>query len=42
MLRKSEKMGVLIEKSNLDKENLSFLIKFYNESQRKNKKRYCK
>ena len=36
MLRKSEKMGVLIEKSNLDKENLSFLIKFYNESQRKN------
>ena len=36
MLRKSEKMGVIIEKSNVDKEALSFLIKFYNESQRKN------
>lgn len=36
MLRKSEKMGVIIEKSNVDKESLSFLTKFYNESQRTN------
>jgi hypothetical protein len=36
MLRKSEKTGIIIEKSNLDKENLAFLLKFYNESQKKN------
>ena len=36
MLRKSEKMGVIIEKSNIDKESLAFLIKFYNELQRTN------
>ena len=36
MLRKSEKMPLIIEKQQVDKDSLDFLLKFYKESQRVN------